>query len=645
MSTTEFNGSHAQIIWDTLGQPSSLVFDDIYFSNENGIAETEHNFLTNNQLADRFHALLPNEHFTLAETGFGTGLNLLCAWRLFQQQAHPEAHLHFISTERYPLKADDLIKALSLWPEFEDYSQHLIKHYQAIHPGFQRIHLNKNITLTLLIGDATEMLSQLTAQVDAWFFDGFSPAKNPAMWSEDLFKAAASLSHVETTFGTFTCAGAVKRNLISAGFSAIRVAGTGKKRHVLTGKFIAKPHTKTKERHAIVVGAGISGCATAASLARTGWSVTLIERHSSIAQEASGNPQGVLYLKISAHSTALSRFILSGFGYTRRLLPLLKKTTQWDDCGVLQLSYSAKETIRHQALSDTFLPDLLYRMSQSEASIQAGIPLTSGGIFYPQAGWVHPPSLCRLLQDHSSIKLITCQDAAQIKKQNDLWTILDAKQQTLACAESLILTTASDTLSFSQTAHLPLKNIRGQITQLPATPKSQKLASVVCGKGYITPARSKQHTLGASFNFHRTDSNLSDEEHLENIEHLKTLSPDIANELSDSLNNQQMVGRVSFRSTTPDYLPLIGPISDVNMFEETYQMLSKNAHAKINTECPWLKGLYVNAGHGSRGLITAPIAGEMIASWLNNTVFPVERDLINACHPNRFLWRRLARKP
>ncbi|MEE4465391.1 FAD-dependent oxidoreductase, partial [Azotobacter chroococcum] len=218
----------------------------------------------------------------------------------------------------------------------------------AVHPGFQRfVFADGRVVLTLLVGDVLERLPELDARIDAWFLDGFAPAKNPEMWTPALFAELARLSAPGASLATFTSAGFVRRGLNAAGFAMQRVKGFGQKREMLAGRFegtpqeaakpwFARPPRPAGPREALVIGAGLAGCAAAASLARRGWQVTLLERRAAVAEETSGNPQGVLYLKLSAHGTALSRLIVAGFGFTRRLLQRLEPGRDWSPCGVLQ---------------------------------------------------------------------------------------------------------------------------------------------------------------------------------------------------------------------------------------------------------------------------------------------------------------------
>lgn len=651
---------HAQLDWDDQGRPRSRVFDDVYFSDQSGLEETRYVFLEQNRLAERFAALPAHGRLVIGETGFGTGLNFLCAWQLFEQHAVAGARLHFVSVEKYPLRPADLQRALALWPQLKPLADQLLTHYVAIHQGFQRLILgNGRVTLTLLIGDALEQLPQLDAQIDAWFLDGFAPAKNPDMWTAELFVELARLAAPGSTISTFTSTGWVRRLLNAAGFKMKRTPGIGHKWEILLGEFVgwpqdvappapdkpwfARPAPLTGERRALVIGAGLAGCASAASLAARGWQVSLLERHADVAQEASGNPQGVLYLKLSAHGTALSQLIVSGFGYTRRLLETLQRGSDWDDCGVLQLAFNTKEAERHAQLAAAFPEDLVHWLDQPQAEIQAGVGLSHGGLYYPEGGWVHPPALCQAQAAQPNIELLKHHEALELRKVEGQWQAL-AGDRVLASAPVVVLAGAAEIKRFAHSAELPLKRIRGQITRLPQTAESQTLRTVVCAEGYVAPARLGEHTLGASFDFTSDDLTPTTAEHLGNLAMLEEISGDLVARLHiNDLPAETLEGRAAFRCTSPDYLPIVGPLADREAFAQVYAALSKDARQVPDIACPWLDGLYVNSGHGSRGLITAPLSGELLAAWLDNEPLPLPRSVAEACHPNRFALRTLIR--
>ena len=644
----------AELDWDASGQPQSRLYGDVYFSRLSGVAETNHVFLQPNALAQRFAALEAGKRLVIGETGFGTGLNFLCAWELFERSAPAGAGLHFVSVEKHPLLPADLERALALWPQLQPQAAQLLEQYVAVNPGFQQFRFG-SVVLTLLVGDVLACLATLDARIDAWFLDGFAPAKNPEMWQPAVFEQLARLSGPDTTLATFTSAGDVRRGLKTAGFEVKRVPGFGDKWESLRCRFVGpidapgkpwfvRPSFIPAERKALIIGAGLAGCATAASLAARGWQVTLLERHAEIAQEGSGNPQGVLYLKLSAHGTALSQLVVSGFGYTRRLLSHLQQGREWEACGVLQIAFDDKEAARQAELIDAFPADLLQTIDREGAELLAGVRLPAGGLYYPDAGWAHPPALCHWMIDHPAIELIRHSEAIELCRSGDNWQAMSG-EKTLADAPVVILAGAAETARFSQSAWLPLKRIRGQITELRSTESSGALGTVLCAKGYVAPPRDGLHTLGASFNFADIAPTPSEQEHRSNLEMLKEISADLYGRLdADARPVEQLHGRVAFRCTSPDYLPIIGPLADADSFATAYAVLSKDARQAPDIPCPWLEGLYVNTGHGSRGLITAPLSGELLAAWINGDPLPVPRAIAEACHPNRFLLRKLIRR-
>lgn len=212
----------------------SEQFDDVYFSADDGFAETHHVFIEGNGLPGAWQG---QERFVVCETGFGTGLNFLCAWKLFEETAKAEQKLDFISFEKYPLTPDRIMEALSVWSDLlGEQVDEMLSQYPILVPGFHRIALSDRVTLTLIFDDVNESMMRLDASVDCWFLDGFRPATNPEMWTETVFQEMTRLSKSGTSFATFTSAGAVRRGLEGAGFTVRKVPGFGRKREMLVGE-------------------------------------------------------------------------------------------------------------------------------------------------------------------------------------------------------------------------------------------------------------------------------------------------------------------------------------------------------------------------------------------------------------------------
>lgn len=223
------------------GLPYSTAFGDVYFSSDDGLLETEYVFIQGNALVSRWQSLTDN-NFTILETGFGTGLNFLCACKSWLAHAPANAALHFTSVEKYPLSPTDMHKALQHWPALQPIADELLAQYETLLNAGTATLFNGRTRLQVLFGDATECLSKIDTKADAWFLDGFAPSKNPEMWQPALFEQMARLSQPHTTFATFTSAGIVRRGLTAAGFKVNKQPGFGKKREMICGYFTGSSH-------------------------------------------------------------------------------------------------------------------------------------------------------------------------------------------------------------------------------------------------------------------------------------------------------------------------------------------------------------------------------------------------------------------
>lgn len=665
----------AQLKWKEDGQPVSSAFDDIYFSTASGLEETRHVFLAHNHLSERWANLADNATFTIGETGFGTGLNFLAAWQLWQQSAPPTAQLHFVSVEKFPLHPQDLRRALALWPELCELSEQLIAQYPAyLATGVHRLTLTGNVHLTLIIGEASHGFERVQLDdpirdslVNAWFLDGFAPAKNPEMWSDDLFRAIARLSAVDSTFATFTCAGIVKRGLKAVGFVLEKVPGFGHKREMLRGRFAqetpsekalhrATPwHLPNAPRQApatiAVIGAGIAGATAARALAERNFQVTVFERGDEPGSGASGNDQGILYAKLSPKPGPNGDFNLLALQFAQRFYTSRCPGAIHFD-GLLQLAETEKERQLQQQVIDQLGLDanamLAQPVSAPQASELAGVHLDMPGLHFPEAGWLRPKQVCSTLLKHPNIHCQFGTPVLGIQQTAEHWELNTEKigNKTSQIFDAVILCSANFNRQFPQTAPLPLQPIRGQVSFAQATPASQALKIALCAEGYIAPAapvskteKTQQHSFGATFKLKQMDMEIREEEHQENLATLASLLPQIA----ESFSHQQLQGRAALRAATPDYLPMAGPVAEWDQLENTYGALRKNRKQLIDLRTPYQKNLYVLAGLGSRGFTYAPLAAEVLAAWISKEVMPVSEELVKALHPMRFAIRNLGK--
>ena len=637
----------ADIHWQN-GEPVSRQFDDVYFSRSEGLAESEYVFLRQNQLPDLWQH---RQKFVIAETGFGTGLNFLLTVKYWLQTRSANSCLFYYSAEKYPLTKSDLALVLSAFPELAELTDEVITAYPPALPGFHDLSLfDGRVKLCLMYGEADQQLAQRNAQVDVWYLDGFAPSKNPEMWTPALFQQVARLSHESTRFSTFTAAGFVRRGLEQAGFKVERVEGFGQKREMLCGRFITMPeipsqqpwfelaeHTISHKRVA-VIGAGIAGITTACALAQRGWQVELIDKHDDVAQEASGNPLGVVMPRISLEDSAESEFYGGAYFSAIRALSRLKQEDdqfQWYPGGVLQLPSSGR--IEKQIAALDMPEDYAQRVDATQATALAGIHLDDEALYFPMAGWVNPKHLCDqlLARYRENIHWHKAREVTDIEHVDGRWQTLDSSKQTISDTEALVLCHAHSVQQFKQTRWLNLQPVQGQISYLAANAVSRSLKTAICYEGYLLPEMNRQHVIGASFKPGQISTELREDEHQENIKSLKSWLPELF-EIPHTLQ-----GRAAVRAVTLDRMPMIGPLANIDFYTKHYSDLQKGKPATQYPHAQYLSGLYVNTGHGARGLTSSFLSAEIIAAELNKEPLPVSNRVAYALNPSRFMIRAL----
>lgn len=658
MSQTSLH--HARLDWNEAGTPVSSDFGDVYFSNDNGLSETRYVFLQQNRLPARF-SHHDSDSFVIGETGFGTGLNFLATMAAFLEQAPQSGNgsrLHFISFEKYPLTQRDLSKALAAWPELAPLSQDLIAQWPLPVQGCHRLQFAKGrIRLDLWFGDIKEMLPQVPHQegglVDAWYLDGFSPAKNPEMWTQALFDGLARLARPDASIATFTCAGFVRRGLIAAGFAMKKVKGHGSKREMLIGDRTDKQPVQTiapwyarpagPDGEVLIIGGGIASAMTALSLVERGRRVTLLCEGREPATGASGNRQGALYPLLNGEHDALSRFYSLAFGYARqRLLALAERhPIAFDLCGVVQLGYDDKSSAKLAKMSQgPFPPELMHSLSATEAERIAGLPSGHSGVSYPLGGWLCPADLTRaaireaqasgLLQVEYDTPITTIDERA------DGWRVeSDTGRQWQA--PTLVVAAGHQLPALLPFAELPLYPVRGQVSHVPTTASLSRLKTVLCYDGYLTPAHNHQHCIGASYGRNQNSLEFRAEEQQQNQARLQACLPDQVWPAEVDISGNE--ARVGVRCASRDHLPVVGPIARLTNLADHYAQLQRDQQNAA--PLPLHPGLYVLGALGSRGLCSAPLCGELLASEICGDPLPLSADLLEALHPARYWVRKL----
>ncbi len=617
----------AKVIFEN-GVPFAPDFNDVFHSVDGGVDQSRSVFLNGNGLPERW---LNQSTFQILETGFGIGLNFLVTWNAWRNTVDVStSRLHFVSFEKHPLTGSDLARILRPYLPLSSLSSALIAAWPPLVAGVHQLEFEQgHLILTLVLGDIQNTLPQFAMAADAVFLDGFSPEKNHEMWNDRVIRHVARQSRYQGTLATWCVTGAVRRLLELHGYTVQRRPGFGRKRERLEARFNRIPaqafermvtparnpvlarvlHPHIKQRGALIVGAGIAGCLMAERLSQSGWHVDLFDRRSGPAQEASGNPAGIIRPVLSLDDNLASRLGRAAFFQTLRTLQRLQnqgRKIRFKQCGVLVLAVDEAEASLQRSIiaHQCYPPDYVAFMESADARKLGGVKTDWGGWYFPKGGWVDPGSLCSaaLAEGGDRIRTHWNTDIAQIHK-TEVWHVLNSQGHVLAEASVLIMALGSHAQTFAQTAWLPLTVLRGQITQLAQDPFPLN-APVLCHDGYVIPGLENKICIGATY-----DNDLESEPRSsstqENLERLKRLIPD--------WNPAEIttVDRVGFRSVTRDRMPLIGAVSSE-------------------------AGLYAVMGMGSRGLVLSSIAAELIATELEGSPLPLEKDLIKAVAPSRF---------
>lgn len=638
------------------GQPYSQEFDDVYFSRVGGLEETEHVFIRHNQLPQRF-SQNKDDHFVIAETGFGSGLNFLVTARHWLALSEPHQTLVFYSIEKLPFRLEDLVQAHRAWPELQDVADVLQQQYTVPGQGFHCFDLfDGRIRLVLMVGDIETMLEQASFRADAWMLDGFAPGRNPRMWSDTVFTQVARLSRPGASFSTYTVAGAVRRGLTEAGFEVEKVGGFGSKRDMLRGVYRGEQKTNTdaaqpwfhypkpagRPRRVSIIGAGIAGLSTAWSLLKRGIDVELIEAGEEPGTQASGNPRGMIMPRLSLQDSADGEFYLSAYLYTLRCLHQLDPGQQcWQQTGGLQLPSGARTTRQIESYPQD--KALVEKVDAQRASELSGIAIDSVAHYFPAAACVYPTRLLDLLCRQKTPGRLTLRfncvvESIHYDDQAQQWQLRDAQQNLLAETACLVIAAAWQSRRFAPLDYLHLQPARGQLSLLRANANSEALRLPISFEGYLMPPMDHQHVAGASFELDDCCSELREAEH-------QSTRAEVNRYLHLAFDEHALQGgRASVRAVTPDRTPAVGPVPDVHAYQQDYADLHRGRPASAYQPGRYLPGLYLNTGHGARGFSSAFLCAELLAASICAESLPVSNRVRYALHPARFLIRSLKKK-
>ena len=619
----------AELDWeivDDIEIPISKQFGDVYFSKDNGLLETRHVFLNGNDLTERLSQLHDYQYFCVGETGFGTGLNILTLWQLWQQvRLDNHSHLHVVSVEKFPLNKADLIRALNVWTELKPLAEKLIQQYPLPIAGCHRLSFpEERFSIDLWLGDAQDIFPTIpkTQTVNAWFLDGFAPSCNPDMWQANVLDHMVRLSDFGTTFASFSVAGIIKRGLKQHGIQISRPRGFGHKREMLKAIWLDTSQTETqsqdsettiaappksetsKQRKIAIIGAGIAGLSSAWAFAQRGHQVTIYEQNEPLSG-ASGNPLALLNPKLCPIEQAHEHLMTLSWQHALNFYPQFKA---FRSIQVQQIALKNADEL--SGLVEQYPENVLTANTTLECFPETEFP----SLTLHQAGAVSPHQLRDEILQHANIRIekVKISRLESTDSQVTLWQ----DQQIIAITDHAIVCCAKQSAELFENYPV-LKPIRGQVSWVENSQRPLALDQAYSYGGYCMQLDTAQLILGASFYPNRDDAEVLTEDHVHNYELIHNVFPKYAQGLP-SVDTWQ--GRASVRAQSLDYLPLVGKIQNFGQ-------------------------IYTFAGLGSKGFLFAPLCSEILASLMLGELCPVPQNLLDKLNPQRFQKKLKAKKP
>ncbi len=608
--------THPTIDWKDDGTPVAREAGDVYFTAGDGLAETRAVFLKGCGLPE---AWADRHAFTIAETGFGTGLNFLALCELWQaHRPTADAWLHFVSFEGFPLTQADAARALEMWPELAPLATRLLAEWPGpVRSVHHVVWADLGVTLTLHLGDIHDTLPASRFQADAWFLDGFSPAKNEDMWAASLYALMAERSRPGASIGTFTVAGAVRRGLAAAGFDVAKAPGHGRKRERLEAR-LAQPPAASPDVHGLrslpipaqkiaVLGAGIAGASAAHALAQRGADVTVLDPVGP-ASGASGNPLGLVMPRLDAGDSVQARLLIDAYLAARQTYAGMAGA---HETSVRQVPRNDAERTRFaKLLADPPLP-----LEDLEA-------LSGGGLLHKRALILEPARIVSGLLEDIRVRIGAVDVSLPDRTVNG------------ESYDAIILATAMET-----NRHLPWIGLAGRLGQVDSVSAAPAVAPDAIAGGHYALALEDRRLWGATFEKvpQGMAAETSDAARRANAEALQELAPWWRRDV-DTL---PVSSRAAIRATTTDRLPLVGAVPDHAAAIDRFAGLRKGRPA--DADAPLLPGIFMVNGFGARGFTWGPWAGRVLAAQCLGGPSPAETSALEAVSPLRLVLRALKR--
>lgn len=613
------------------------LFGDVYHPASGALAQARHVFLAGNGLPGRWQG---RERFAIAETGFGLGNNFLAAWAAWRADPQRSERLDFLSVERHPPTREDL-GAAPREDEIAALAEDLRRQWPPLVHDLHLLSFDEGrVNLYLAFGDAAAWAREWVACVDAFFLDGFAPDRNPQMWDGRLIKALARLAAPQATAATWSAARPVREALQAAGFDVSKAPGQGGKREITVARHVprgaarsmppGRPRARPVDRHALVVGGGLAGCAAAWALAAQGWRSTVFDRCDEPAQQGSGNPAGLFHGVVTPDDGPHARWHrAAALAFEPVARAALADGVRGAVEGLLRLEHEAPgvEAMRATLARLGLPPEYVQAVSPAQASALAGVMLRDAAWFYPGGGWISPRELAAwyLRRGGLHVQWRGGVQVAALRRDAGQWLLLADDGRELARAPTVVLANAGEAMRLAGVAGWPIEAIRGQVSIAPAEDLSLPRLPLA-GSGYVLPAVGNVAVFGATAQRGDDDGSVRAADHAENLARLERLAGGTVNPSMESLQ-----GRVGWRCTATDRLPVIGAVPEA--------AAAGVGSADQPRLLPRQAGLFMFTALGSRGIGVSALGARLLAAWVTGAPAPVDASLMDAVDPARFAAR------
>ena len=612
-----------------------------------GTAQAGHALLAGNGLPARWRG---RDRFTILETGFGSGNNFLATLAAWRADAQRCSRLHFVSIEATPFERSAMA-SIEREPALAPLAAMLLAAWPPLTCNLHRLSFEDGaVELLLAFGDVAAWLPQLSLEADAFFLEGHAPTGSPAAWAPRVFKAMGRVAATDATVAAWTAARSLQAGLLQAGFETEPAFDQKGGRQSVVGhyapRFVRRGSTRRSDpaaRHpadepVVVVGGGLAGCAVASALAEAGLSSVVFERNAHVAQEASGNVAGLFHGVVHAEDGRHARFFRAAALAARaEVAAALGSGVPGSVEGLLRLEFVESEAAMRTVAAGLGLPiDYARVVDAAEAGALAGTALHAPGWFFASGGWVDPRALCSWWLERAGTRATvrTGGSVASLRRDAGRWLLVDAGEQVLASAATVVLADGGGSLSFPDRPLWPVARVRGQLSSSPMAgwPTEHVPRMPVTGAGYVLAPIEGAIWFGATTRLDDGDAATCDGDHRANMERVRRLL---------SINEPMAApahGRSGLRWLADDRLPIVGSIPNMAAVADASGTTFDRPRL-----VPRLPGLYAICALGSRGIASAALGARVIASAISGGPSPIEADLLDAIDPARFVSRGVRR--